>query len=228
MVGPGWYPDPWHPGNVRWWSGHDWTGYTAAAFPGAAPLPGYQRRSTDGFAVASLATSVIGFAPVGIALGIVALRRIRRSPETREGSGLATAGIAVGCVYLALFGIGLALGLSGVFDEVNRDDYSGEEARVADVVDRFEEAYESADGQTICRELFTGDLAGSYASSPGGCAAKWSGEDSGLVEIDIFEMHVTGDGAGALADDEDQETNWIFSFRRSSGGEWKIVEIETP
>ena len=37
---PGWYPDPWSPATVRWWSGIDWTPYTA-------PRPGSQQ--TDGW-----------------------------------------------------------------------------------------------------------------------------------------------------------------------------------
>ena len=223
---PGWYPDPTSPYERRWWSGTEWTAYTMPSYGrlGPAPTPS----PTDGFAIASLVTSVIGISPVGIALGFVAKSRIRRAGGRRGGDGLATAGIAVGCAYLALFGIGLALGLSGVFDEVNADDYSGEEARVAEVVDRFEEAYENADGRTICRELFTGDLAGSYASKPGGCEAEWDAGTTGYAEIDIQLLSITGDGASAIADDENEEKNWIFDFRRSSGGEWKIVKIESP
>jgi hypothetical protein len=216
---PGWYPDPYAPGALRWWSGTEWTGYTA-------PGPGGASKPTDGFAIASLVTSVIGFSPVGIALGFVAKHRIRRSDGRRGGDGLATAGIAVGLVYIGLFAIGFTLALTGVFDEVNADDYSGEEARVAEVVDRFEEAYESDDGATICRELFTGDLAGSYASSPGGCEGEWTKGNPGYAEIDIQELSVMGDGASAIADDENADENWIFDFRQSSGGEWRISQIE--
>lgn len=219
MTAPGWYPDPWAPGHMRWWSGREWTGYVSAG-------PGSRSKPTDGFAIASLVTSVAGFSPVGIVLGVVARRRIRRAGGSRGGDGLATAGIAVGCVYLALTAVVVALALSGVFDELNADDYSGEEAEVAAVVDRFEEAYENLDGHQICRELFTGDLAGSYASSPGGCEGEWSKGTSGYAEIDIQTLSVTGDDASAIADDENDEENWKFAFTRSSGGEWRISDIQ--
>jgi hypothetical protein len=26
---PGWYDDPWHPEQIRWWDGHQWSGYAA-------------------------------------------------------------------------------------------------------------------------------------------------------------------------------------------------------
>jgi hypothetical protein len=68
MSPPGWYPDPWAPGAMRWWSGRDWTAYTMSGAPAAT---GYGK-PTDGFAIASLITSVIGLSPVGIVLGLIA------------------------------------------------------------------------------------------------------------------------------------------------------------
>ena len=59
----------------------------------------------DGLAVASLITSISGFFvglsfPVGIGLGIAALRRIKRTGA--EGRGLAVAGIVIGSIGTAL------------------------------------------------------------------------------------------------------------------------------
>ena len=51
---PGWYPDPWAPGGLRWWSGLDWTAYAAPA----------TFAKTDGWPIASLVTSLSGLGPV--------------------------------------------------------------------------------------------------------------------------------------------------------------------
>jgi len=34
---PGWHPDPWEPTSLRWWDGHQWTGYTHARPTGKVP-----------------------------------------------------------------------------------------------------------------------------------------------------------------------------------------------
>ncbi|GAA2721606.1 DUF4190 domain-containing protein [Cellulomonas aerilata] len=59
-----------------------------------APAP---RPRTDGLAVASFVTAVVGLGLVGIGLGLGALVRIRRG--VRQGRGLALAGIAIGVVW---------------------------------------------------------------------------------------------------------------------------------
>ena len=67
-----------------------------------APYP--QSRGTNGLAIASLITSIVGGcfygvgSIVGIILGIVALGQIKQSGQ--EGRGLAIAGIAIGGAYV--------------------------------------------------------------------------------------------------------------------------------
>jgi hypothetical protein len=217
---PGWYPDPAAPyAQQRWWSGGEWTGYTMPSY--AAP----QHQPTEGLAIASLVTSLVGLFPVGIVLGFVARRRIRQSEGARGGSGLALAGIITGFAFGALTAVIVALAVSGVFDEVNRDDYAGEEARVADVVDRFEEAYENNDTYQICNELFTSDYAGSQAYA-GDCQSQWGDGDPGFEEIDIYDIDVAGKTATAWADDENRRDDWVFHLQRSRSGDWRITEIE--
>jgi Domain of unknown function (DUF4190) len=79
--------------------------------------PGHQQ--TNGLAVASLTTSIVGIplsffcflglplAIAGIVLGIVALNQINRTPQ--QGRGLAIAGIAIGSVTLTLLLVSIAL-----------------------------------------------------------------------------------------------------------------------
>jgi Domain of unknown function (DUF4190)/Protein of unknown function (DUF2510) len=217
---PGWYPDPGAPYSQRWWSGAEWTGYTMPGYAGAAA-----HQPTDGLAIASLITSLVGLSPVGIVLGFVARRRIKRSEGTRGGGGLALAGIITGFAFMALTAVVVTLAVSGIFDEVNQDDYSGEEARVANVVDRFEEAYENGDTAQICDELFTTDYAGSQYNT-GSCESSWSDGDPGFEEIDIYDIEVAGDTATAWADDENRREGWVFHLHRDGTGHWHITEIE--
>ena len=71
---------------------------------GQAPPPA--PIGTNGFAIASLVTSIMGFfygfpAILGIAFGFAARSQIKRSGQ--GGSALALAGIIIGFVWLALF-----------------------------------------------------------------------------------------------------------------------------
>ncbi len=71
--------------------------HTAPEGPYYAPGWEQPRRRSDGLAVASFVTSVIGLGVVGIGLGVAALVRIRRG--TAHGRGLAVAGVAIGLVW---------------------------------------------------------------------------------------------------------------------------------
>jgi hypothetical protein len=96
-------------------AGYPGGGYPAGGYPGApAGYPGgpagyggpwgQQPPRTEPLATASLITSLASFlvtlaAPVGLGLGIAALRRIRRSGD--QGRGMAIAGVVVGGVITA-------------------------------------------------------------------------------------------------------------------------------
>ena len=85
------------------------------------PYQGYQPRhqQTNGLAVASLTTSIVGIplsflcylglplAIAGIVLGIVSLSQVNRTHQ--QGRGLAIAGIAIGSVTLTLLLFSIAV-----------------------------------------------------------------------------------------------------------------------
>jgi hypothetical protein len=64
---------------------------TTPGYASSYPAPS---RGTDGFAIASLVTGILGLAIVPLVLGIVAISRINRSGQ--DGKGLAIAGIVLG------------------------------------------------------------------------------------------------------------------------------------
>jgi len=88
--------------------------------------PGWQpaRPPREGLAIAALVTAVVGLGPVGVGLGIAALRRIRR--RGTRGRGLAIAGIVVGAIWTAL-----AVALAGV----GLNSYLGSRPLPADVAE---------------------------------------------------------------------------------------------
>jgi hypothetical protein len=94
-------------------------------YPGAAPYgypapPGtpqgwYARdRTTNGFAIASLVTSLTTFVPfLGIVLGIVGLRQISRRGQ--QGKGLAIAGLIINAVTTVVIAVVITVAVLDVF-----------------------------------------------------------------------------------------------------------------
>ncbi len=104
----GWYPSPGVADEERYWDGARWTDYTRST----SPLQGEQEPirvalpRTNRKAVASLVLALAWVGGLGslvaIVLGLRARREMRLSPDSEIGSGVATAGIAVGVVGLLL------------------------------------------------------------------------------------------------------------------------------
>lgn len=93
---------------------HDETTRYSRPYPAAAPAaapPAARPAPTDGLAVAGLLTSV-PLPPLGLALGIAAHRRIRRTGD--RGSGTATAAVVVGAVLTAVWTLLTLVVLVGV------------------------------------------------------------------------------------------------------------------
>lgn len=127
------YPAASYPGSPPPGSPYPPTPFPYGGYPAWSPPPPQQ---TDGLAVASLVVScsslVVGLsAPVGLGLGIAALRRIRRTGA--QGRGLAIAGIVIGGImtaaavvmvaFFVLFAIGMGtMATSSGWDSSSTDD----------------------------------------------------------------------------------------------------------
>ena len=121
QIVPGWYPDNRDPSLLRWWDGTQWTAHAAPAVPLTSPIPpvgsygsGEPVSSPNNtMATLSLVLSIGSFAgifvgwflclaPVGIIVGIAALRRVRRFSPGGRRRGQAIAGIILGAVSLVM------------------------------------------------------------------------------------------------------------------------------
>jgi len=121
QIVPGWYPDNRDPSLLRWWDGTQWTAHATPAVPLTSPIPpvgsygsGEPVSSPNNtMATLSLVLSIVSFAgilvgwflwlaPVGIIIGIVAIRRARRFAPRGRRRGQAIAGIVLGAVSIVM------------------------------------------------------------------------------------------------------------------------------
>lgn len=217
---PGWYPDPERPGATRYWDGRAWAPSAPdapqPAWPGAAPRP-----TNDSLALVSLILSVFGafLLPlvVSVVLAIVSRRRINRSNGALTGKTLTTIALVISAVWVVLIGGFVALGVAGVFDQVNADDYEGVEREVAEAVDRFE----AGSGDEICDELVTAELRARLGGDD--CAEQLDLDGPGRrAQIDVTDITVTGDTASATAEEEGDTLTFQYEL---VDGEWLIADV---
>lgn len=81
--------------------------------PPQQPVPAYPyppQPGTNGFAIASLVFGLIGGCFLGIAFGIVALTKIKKTGQ--KGRGMAIAGLVLSALWIVGLGIAVAIGLS--------------------------------------------------------------------------------------------------------------------
>lgn len=85
--------------------------------PGGQMQPGPIQGPTrnNGMAIAALVCGIVGFlclipGILGIVFGFMAKSQIRQSNGTQRGDGMATAGIVLGCIWVAITVLILATG----------------------------------------------------------------------------------------------------------------------
>lgn len=109
----------------------------------------------------------------------------------------------------------------------NADDYSGQEAEVAQLVDDFANAGRDGDGDRVCDEIFSDELAKSVERAAGqSCPSEV--EDNlreGEYELQVDTLEVNGDTATVAATDQEDRKS-VFHIEKV-GSEWRITRV-TP
>ncbi|MEV5310028.1 DUF4190 domain-containing protein [Streptomyces sp. NPDC052610] len=99
--------------------------YGSAPYGGWQPYPYQQQPPVNGVAIAALVLGVLCFLPaVGLVLGLIALRQIKRKGE--RGKGLAIAGSVLSSVGLALWAVAVPTGVAADFWEGFKEGAAGE------------------------------------------------------------------------------------------------------
>jgi hypothetical protein len=194
-----------------------------------APPPGWtglpqppQQPSTDGFAIAAVVFGILGSALLSVPLGLVALRRIKRSGGAKTGRGLAIAGMAVGCVWLAIIPAALLLDLGDVFEHDNAERFSGTEREIAIVIDRYEEELGEPGGPP-CEELLTRSYIEEIEAREDTSCEEF--HDIGArvpADIIIERIHMPS-GSTARVEVTELDKNLTFDLVREDG--WKIDAV---
>ena len=142
------------------------------------------------------------------------MRRIR-AKRLAYTAFLCTAAIAAGC--------------GGDGDDVNNnaDDFDGTEADVAGLVDDFANAARDGDGDEICDEIFSSELADSIEKAAGqSCASEVEDNlEQDEYELEIDSLNVDGDAATANVTDQKDRSSMLHIQKVDD--EWRIAAV-TP
>jgi hypothetical protein len=123
----------------------------------------------------------------------------------------------------------LAIGCGDDGDDVNNnaDDYSGQDAEVAQVVDDFANAGRDGDGEKVCNEIFSEQLTKNVEKEAGqSCPSEVQEnlpEDEYELEVNTLEVN----GSAATVGVTDQDDNSSVLHLAKDGARWRIASV-TP
>jgi hypothetical protein len=102
----GWHDDPSAEGKKRYWDGSEWTDHVAPPPPPQVATGPAPAAKTSGYAIASLVLGLVWLYGIGSVLAIIfgslAKRDIKEANGTVTGGGMATAGLVLGIIGVAI------------------------------------------------------------------------------------------------------------------------------
>ena len=127
---------------------------------------------------------------------------------------------------LAAIGAALVVaGCGGGGDGSNASRYSGEKAKAARVIDELEAASRAADGNRICKQLFTRNLAISVTkASKRQCATEVTSQlFADDADFKVEDIAVAGKQASLRVKDQEDRVSLLVLLKQR--GRWRIGRI---
>jgi hypothetical protein len=130
--------------------------------------------------------------------------------------------LAVLALALALLASGCAGGGS------SSSDFSGEEKKVADVVEKLQSAGETGDAKEICDDILARSLSDQIKAAGSTCEQELDKaiKDADDFDLDVEAVTVTGNTATAKVKGRDRGTDRVrtFQFERD-GSSWRATNL---
>ena len=107
----------------------------------------------------------------------------------------------------------------------NADDYSGQDAEVAQLVDDFANAGRDGDGDKVCGEIFTEELTKNVEEAAGQSCPTEVEENlkEGEYELEVNTLKVSGDTATVAVTDQDDNKSVLHIEK--AGADWRIARV---